>query len=134
MQEECEQDQPKKPKKPIQTAKSKTKKAAPSKQVESKEDEVTAAVEHISKPSKKRNRGLDLAQQDTSEIFDFIANGKVTLGVAEFVGVVNRLGLDIDDSTVEAAFECLQQSPFAGPCNRVDKPAFQAFVQYLRDL
>lgn len=86
-----------------------------------------------SKSGRRQKRGLavDLSKDDVDSMFDFIAGGKVTLGAAEFVSVVNRLGLDIDDDMVGAAFDHLHESPFAGPCNRVDKAAFRAFVEHL---
>jgi hypothetical protein len=80
------------------------------------------------KGRKRRRAQLKLSAKQVDGIFDYVANGKVTIGVSDFIEVVNKLVLDIDDDMVAAAFELIEQSRFAGPCNRIDRQGLHGFV------
>ena len=79
-----------------------------------------------------QKRDLAIAQNEVDAMFDFLAGGKPTIGLPDFVTFVNRFGLDIDDDMVNSAFEFLHKSPFTGPCNQIDRAAFRAFVAFLK--
>jgi hypothetical protein len=83
---------------------------------------------------RKRKLRLTMTEDDVESVFQFIGEGKVTIGQGDFVGVVNTLGLDVDDTMVEAAFEVVRESGLAGPCNRLDLRGLQLFVQQLQQM
>lgn len=82
---------------------------------------------------RKRKKRLDIADADIDAMFDFIGEGKVTIGRPEIVSVINKLGLDVDDGMLDAAFEVLQDSDCAGPCNRLDRASLRRFVVQLEE-
>lgn len=95
--------------------------------------QMEAAEKQAEKDRKEaeRKHGLATAKSEVDAMFDFLAGDKVTVGLPEFVSVVNRLGLDIDDAMVSAAFDFIEASPYTGPCNRIDRAAFREFVKHL---
>lgn len=91
-----------------------------------------AATSH-KKKGRKRKKRLDIADADIDAVFEFIGEGKVTIGRAEIVKVINKLGLDVDEGMLDAAFEVLQDSDCAGPCNRLDRASLRRFVVQLEE-
>jgi hypothetical protein len=80
------------------------------------------------KSKKRRRAGLNASQDEIAAVFEHMAGGRQTLGLAECARCVDRLGLDIDEHMLRAAFELLADSGHAGPGGRVDCASFQAFV------
>lgn len=85
------------------------------------------------KQGRKRKKRLDLEDDDIDAVFDFIGQGKVTVGRSEIVSVINKLGLDVDETMVDAAFEVLELSDCAGPCNRLDRAGLRRFMVQLEE-
>lgn len=86
-------------------------------------------------PKKKRRKGaragLELTDDELGAVFAELAGGKVTIGRAEFEGVVTRLDLDVSGDMVDAAFELLRDSGHAGACDRVDGRQFVSFLRHV---
>lgn len=74
-----------------------------------------------------------MSDAEVDAIFEFIGEGRATVGRAEVVKVINKLGLDVDDSMLDAAFEVLQESGCAGACDRLDKGGLRRFVDVLEE-
>lgn len=91
----------------------------------------SAGTKGDNKSGMQQKRGLLVAEEDIDDIFRLMSGGKETLGIEEFISVVNRLGLDLDDATVYAAFDFVKRSGFLGPDNRLGNPAFRAYVEHL---
>lgn len=94
---------------------------------------IAVPVRRAKLPEKTLKRKLKrhspgLSTHELELVFAFIANGKVTLGRAEFEQTVERLDLDIGSDAIEAAFELLAASGHAGPCVRVTQQQFTAFM------
>eukprot|EP00892_Ulva_mutabilis_P000301 jgi/Ulvmu1/10271/UM060_0073.1 len=80
---------------------------------------------------RKRRKRLNLSDAEVDAVFAFVARGKVTVGREEIVQVVNQLGLDVDDSMLDAACEVLEGSGCAGPCTRLDQHGLRLFMEHL---
>ena len=83
------------------------------------------------KQQRRAHAALSGSEESLQAVFKFVAQGKVTIGIEEFLAVVAKLDLDVGDDMAQAAWELVQDTDLAGPCNRLSSEQFVCFVQTL---